>query len=80
MFGLPGRKDSYDCKHAIQCAYKIRVKLQDLPEVKVASAGVTTGHTFCGVVGHHHRHEYTVIGKMVNMAARLMTNYPGILS
>lgn len=44
-----------------------------------ASAGVTSGSTFCGVVGHAHRHEYTVIGRTVNLAARLMIHYPGTL-
>ncbi|XP_055956861.1 adenylate cyclase type 10 [Patella vulgata] len=39
------------------------------------SIGVTTGATFCGVVGHKRRHEYTVIGRKVNMAARLMMHY-----
>ena len=43
IFGLPGKKDTYECKHAVQCAYKIREKLQVLPDVQVASAGVTTG-------------------------------------
>ena len=27
-------------------------------------------------MGHVHRHEYTVIGRKVNMAARLMMHYP----
>ena len=36
IFGLPGKKDTYDCKHAVQCAYKIREKLQVLPDVQVA--------------------------------------------
>ena len=38
--------------------------------------GVTTGVAFCGVVGHPQRHEYTVIGQKVNMAARLMMAFP----
>jgi adenylate cyclase 10 len=41
---------------------------------------VTTGLTYCGVVGHRARCEYTVIGRKVNMAARLMCNYPNIIS
>ena len=40
------------------------------------SIGVTTGVAFCGVVGHPQRHEYTVIGQKVNMAARLMMGFP----
>ena len=38
------------------------------------------GPTYCGVIGHPARHEYTVIGRTVNKAARLMTNYPGVVS
>lgn len=58
----------------------MREKLQGIEEVRTASAGVTSGFTFCGVVGHEHRHEYTVIGRTVNMAARLMVHYPGLLN
>lgn len=32
--------------------------------------------TYCGVVGHTLRREYTVIGLNVNKAARLMVAYP----
>jgi len=41
--------------------------------------GITagTGATYCGIVGHNHRHEYTVIGRRVNMGARLMMHYRG---
>lgn len=41
---------------------------------------MATGLTYCGVVGHIARCEYTVIGRKVNMAARLMCNYPNIIS
>lgn len=41
---------------------------------------MTTGLTYCGVVGHPVRCEYTVIGRKVNMAARLMCAYPNMIS
>lgn len=44
------------------------------------SIGVTTGVAFCGVVGHSQRHEYTVIGHKVNIAARFMVNFPNAIS
>ena len=39
----------------------------------MASVGVTSGVAFCGVVGSAgNRREYTVLGDVVNLAARLM--------
>ncbi|CAI5721862.1 unnamed protein product [Hyaloperonospora brassicae] len=38
-----------------------------------ASVGITTGTALCGVVGHQgNRREYTVLGDVVNLSARLM--------
>ncbi|HEV3464991.1 MAG TPA: AAA family ATPase, partial [Actinomycetota bacterium] len=37
-----------------------------------AAVGVTTGRAFCGAVGHRRRREYTMLGAVVNLAARLM--------
>ncbi|KAL1474669.1 hypothetical protein MTO96_020554 [Rhipicephalus appendiculatus] len=39
------------------------------------TAGITSGMTFCGIIGHPLRQEYTVIGRKVNLAARLMSKY-----
>jgi class 3 adenylate cyclase/tetratricopeptide (TPR) repeat protein len=36
------------------------------------AAGVTTGRAFCGTVGSRSRREYTMLGGVVNLAARLM--------
>jgi class 3 adenylate cyclase len=36
------------------------------------SIGVTTGLAFCGSVGGERRREYTIMGEVVNLAARLM--------
>ncbi|OWF53352.1 adenylate cyclase type 10-like isoform X2 [Mizuhopecten yessoensis] len=76
IFGLPGYKHEKDCAHALMCSYKMRKTLVKMAGVTNVSIGVTTGTTFCGVVGHTNRHEYSVIGSKVNMAARLMMHYP----
>ncbi|XP_041455605.1 adenylate cyclase type 10-like [Lytechinus variegatus] len=77
LFGLPGFKHEHEACHAVQCAGQIKDVVSSMIEVKQISIGVTTGKVFCGVVGHNERHEYTVIGPKVNMAARLMMHYIG---
>ncbi|KAB5553789.1 hypothetical protein PHYPO_G00042730 [Pangasianodon hypophthalmus] len=52
----------------------------NFPGFRTISVGVTTGLVYCGMVGHHLRNEYTVMGDKVNLAARLMMYYPGIVS
>ncbi|KAI3384550.1 hypothetical protein SNEBB_003617 [Seison nebaliae] len=79
-FGLPGFKQDNDCANALHSSFLCFKELKLLTFVKNCAFGVTTGLTFCGTVGHALRHEYTVIGRKVNMAARLMTNYPDIVS
>lgn len=76
IFGLPGYKHEKDCAHALICSHKMKSILDKLAGVSSVSIGVTTGGTFCGVVGNKNRHEYSVIGRKVNMAARLMMHYP----
>ncbi|KAK6483081.1 adenylate cyclase type 10-like [Huso huso] len=80
VFGLPGDKREDECAHALLCAYTIHEYCSKELKVSTASVGVTSGPVFCGVVGHPMRHEYTVIGRKVNMAARLMMYYPGVVS
>lgn len=41
------------------------------------SIGVTTGRAFCGVIGNARRREYTMIGDIVNLSARLMVASAG---
>ncbi|XP_030066753.1 adenylate cyclase type 10-like [Microcaecilia unicolor] len=81
LFGLPGDKQEDECSHAVRSAFNIhQFCSEELLKVKTVSIGVTSGPVFCGVVGHPFRHEYTVIGRKVNLAARLMMYYPGIVS
>ncbi|CAF4614568.1 unnamed protein product, partial [Rotaria sp. Silwood1] len=81
VFGLPGYKQGDDTANALKCAYMIHSTMHKQCQfIDKCSIGVATGLTYCGVVGHIARCEYTVIGRKVNMAARLMCNYPNIIS
>lgn len=77
VFGLPGYIHDNQSAHALKFAYRVKGQLHSIKHVKDVSLGVTSGGTYCGVLGHHLRQEYTVIGRFVNIAARLMCNYPG---
>ncbi|XP_053882125.1 adenylate cyclase type 10-like [Malaclemys terrapin pileata] len=81
VFGLPGDKQADESTHALDSAFKIfNFCSEMLMKIKLVSIVVTSGPVFCGVVGHHVRHEYTVIGQKVNLAARMMMYYPGLVS
>uniref|UniRef100_A0A8D0HNV3 Guanylate cyclase domain-containing protein n=1 Tax=Sphenodon punctatus TaxID=8508 RepID=A0A8D0HNV3_SPHPU len=81
VFGLPGDKQADESTHALDSAFKIFGFCSTmLMKIKLVSIAVTSGPVFCGVVGHRVRHEYTVIGQKVNLAARMMMHYPGLRS
>uniref|UniRef100_K7GIP2 Adenylate cyclase 10 n=1 Tax=Pelodiscus sinensis TaxID=13735 RepID=K7GIP2_PELSI len=81
VFGLPGDKQADESTHALESAFHIfNFCSTKLMKLKLVSIGVTSGPVFCGVVGHRVRHEYTVIGQRVNLAARMMMYYPGLVS
>ena len=75
VFGLRGDKHELESQVGLRCASKLRSKLTAIENIKSVTVGVTTGMTYCGVVGHILRREYTVIGMSVNKAARLMIAY-----
>uniref|UniRef100_A0ABM5GDD3 Adenylate cyclase type 10 n=1 Tax=Pogona vitticeps TaxID=103695 RepID=A0ABM5GDD3_9SAUR len=81
VFGLPGDKQADESTNALDSAHEIHAFCStSLMKVKIVSIGITSGSVFCGVVGHCERHEYTVIGQKVNLAARMMMCYPGLVT
>lgn len=75
VFGLRGFKHESEAQAALKCAYSIKKSLAALDGVSQVSIGVTTGQVYCGVIGHPLRREFTVIGAIVNKAARLMCGF-----
>eukprot|EP00398_MALV-I-01_sp_L67-1_P000959 gene959-884_t len=79
-FGLPPLPHSDDALRAMKAGQQIlRHQLKNL-NLK-GKLGVTTGDVWCGIVGDSWRREYTVLGDMVNLAARLMAaqENPGLV-
>ncbi|XP_018049383.1 PREDICTED: adenylate cyclase type 10-like [Atta colombica] len=75
IFGLRGDKHVLESQIGLKCANRVRQDLLTIKNVQSVTIAVTTGMTYCGVVGHILRREYTVIGMAVNKAARLMVAY-----
>ncbi|XP_034836229.1 adenylate cyclase type 10-like isoform X1 [Maniola hyperantus] len=75
IFGLRGFKHESEAQAALKCAYSIKKSVSALDGVLEVSIGVTSGQVYCGVVGHPLRREFTVIGAIVNKAARFMCNF-----
>lgn len=75
-FGLPFASDD-DAARAVLCARNIRAHIQVLNEVSVfaepvhSGMGLCSGQVFAGNIGSFFRMEYSVIGDIVNIAARL---------
>ncbi|MCB9548272.1 MAG: AAA family ATPase [Myxococcales bacterium] len=69
-FGVPPLAHEDDPVRAVQAALALAEALQPLGiGVRV---GVATGPVFCGLLGSEKRCEYTILGRPVNLAARLM--------
>lgn len=80
VFGLRGLKHQLESRRSLRCAAELLETFQTWTDVLSVSIGVTSGMSYCGVVGHTLRREYSVISGTVNRAARLMTNYLDIVS
>ncbi|XP_063626416.1 adenylate cyclase type 10-like [Cydia splendana] len=74
VFGLRGMSHGDEAQKSLLCAQALKERLID-PDIISVSIGISSGTTYCGVVGHVLRREYTVIGTAANKAARLMTAY-----
>lgn len=68
--GLPPLAHEDDPTRGVRAALELRSRLDTLGWR--GSIGVTSGRVFCGTIGNEERCEYTIIGAVVNLAARLM--------
>lgn len=75
--GLPPLAHEDDPARAVQAALAAGQALGEIGQR--CAIGVTSGHAFCGEVGSRQRREYTMIGAIVNLAARLMQSAPVVL-
>lgn len=66
LFGAPIAYED-NAARATRCALAIHAELGAHSRI-----GLSSGYVFCGEVGAPSRHEYTVMGDAVNVAARLM--------
>jgi len=80
VFGLPGQAHEDDAARGAEAATSIREELASR-DVTVG-IGISTGHVFCGSHGTARRAHYGIIGRTMNVAARLMqaSGGTGILS
>ncbi|XP_063237517.1 adenylate cyclase type 10-like [Bacillus rossius redtenbacheri] len=77
IFGLPGYGYQHQSLNALTCAHAMFGQLEQEIGWDTVSIGVTTGLLYVGTMGHKIRQEFTVLGSVVNRAARLMVAYPG---
>jgi class 3 adenylate cyclase/tetratricopeptide (TPR) repeat protein len=70
VLGLPPLAHENDAERGVRAAMAMQAALKTIGWR--CSIGVTTGNVFCGTIGSPQRREYTVIGDVVNLAARLM--------
>lgn len=72
FFGAP---ESYldNEERAVSFAYELKKLEKIFPFIKGQSIGITSGICYAGLVGSSVREEYTIMGDVVNVSARLMS-------
>ncbi|MCB8928759.1 MAG: AAA family ATPase [Ardenticatenaceae bacterium] len=77
LFGAPIAPDAPE--QALRCALALQERRPDF--IRCQRIGLTVGRVFAGAVGSLNRREYTIVGRMVNLSARLTQICPpdGIL-
>lgn len=71
VFGLPPLSHVDDALRGVRTALACQEVFHKRGER--CAIGVTTGQAFCGTVGNAVRREYTVLGDVVNLSARMMS-------
>jgi class 3 adenylate cyclase len=74
-FGLPPRAHENDPRRAVEAGIAMRDELAC--RGVSTSAGIATGTVFCGVYGSANRRQYTTLGSIINLSARLMQSAEG---
>ncbi len=74
-FGLPARMHEDDCVRAVRATLALEASLKE--RGIACSAGVAHGRAFYGDSGGRSRRHVTLVGGVVNLAARLMQTAPG---
>ncbi|MBM7661363.1 class 3 adenylate cyclase/tetratricopeptide (TPR) repeat protein [Bacillus mesophilus] len=69
--GLPSLTHEDDGLRLIKAAISISTNLKEMDVNH--SIGIASGLVFCGTIGNRIKREYTMIGDVVNLAARLMS-------
>lgn len=70
LFGAPADQVDHAAR-ALRAAWRLPAAVAALPHAPKVGVGVATGTVVAGHIGTQARHEYTVIGDAVNVAARL---------
>jgi class 3 adenylate cyclase/predicted ATPase len=72
FFGAPETYADNE-ERAVSFALELKKIEKELKDFKGQSIGISSGVAYCGIVGSPIRKEYTVMGDIVNVSARLMT-------